>query len=66
MRLGESIEDAFSFVGTMGIARGMLGGLDEPTAGRALEELRASLADHVTAAGVYFRSAAFLTTARRR
>jgi SAM-dependent methyltransferase len=66
MRLGESIEDAFSFVGTMGIARGMLGGLDEPTAGRALEELRASLADHATATGVCFRSAAFLTTARRR
>jgi SAM-dependent methyltransferase len=65
MRLGESTEDALSFVSTMGIARGMLGGLDKPTARRALEALRASLADHATAHGVYFRSAAFLTTARR-
>ncbi len=65
LRLGESIDDAFSFVSTMGITRGMLGGLDEGTAGRALEELRASLADHATADGVYFQSAAFLTTARR-
>jgi SAM-dependent methyltransferase len=65
MRLGESTGDALSFVSTMGITRGMLRGLDERTADRALEELRATLADHATARGVYFGSGALLTTARR-
>src|SRR5581483_7231684 len=48
---GANADDAFGFLRGQGAVRGMLGGLDEPTAVRALEALRATLAAHATGDG---------------
>ena len=61
--VGEDPEDAFAFVRGMGVTRSLLADLDDATANRALDELRAAFADHQSAAGVVFRSAAWLVTA---
>jgi SAM-dependent methyltransferase len=65
MWFGADAEDAFAFVSTIGPTRGLLGGLDDASAARALEALRATLAAHETAEGVRFDSRAWLITARR-
>jgi SAM-dependent methyltransferase len=62
--IGTDPEDAFGFVRGMGITRSLLANLDDATAARALDELRAVFADHHSARGVVFRSAAWLATAR--
>ncbi|MDQ1697959.1 MAG: hypothetical protein QOJ03_3312 [Frankiaceae bacterium] len=63
--LGPDPDEAFAFVRGMGITRSLLADLDAQTATRALDDLRAAFADHVTPAGVVFRSAAWLVTARK-
>ena len=63
---GSDAEDAFGFGRTTGPVKGLLDDLDEPTAARALEALRATLAAHETPEGVLFDSRAWLITARRR
>jgi SAM-dependent methyltransferase len=65
MWLGADGADAFGFLREMGAIRGLLNGLDEATAARALDTLRETLAAHATAEGVLFGSAAWLITARR-
>jgi SAM-dependent methyltransferase len=62
--IGADPEDAFAFVRGMGITRSLLADLDDATAARALDDLRAALADHHAASGVVFPSAAWLVTAR--
>ncbi|HEY7062901.1 MAG TPA: class I SAM-dependent methyltransferase [Chloroflexota bacterium] len=62
---GADTDDAFGFLRGQGAVRGMLGGLDAPTAARALAALRATLAAQATAGGVLLGSAAWLITARR-
>jgi SAM-dependent methyltransferase len=62
---GTDADDAFNFVRTLGMTRGMLDGLDAATAERALEAARATLAEHDTGEGVFFDSRAWLITARR-
>jgi SAM-dependent methyltransferase len=61
---GTDAEDAFGFVRTLGITKGLLEGLDEATAAPALEALRTSLAAHETGEGVLLNSRAWLITAR--
>jgi ubiquinone/menaquinone biosynthesis C-methylase UbiE len=62
---GSDAEDAFGFARTTGPVKGLLDELDAPTAARALEALRATLAAHETPEGVLFDSRAWLITARR-
>jgi hypothetical protein len=57
---------AFDFAVGLRDTRDLLAGLDGPAAERALERLRATLADHDTGRGVFFDSRAWIITARRR
>lgn len=65
VRLGAHADDAFAFVRTMGMVKGLTQDLDEPTRQQALEEVRAMLAAHETGEGVLLASSAWLVTARR-
>jgi ubiquinone/menaquinone biosynthesis C-methylase UbiE len=57
---------AFDFVLGLRITQDVLAGLDGPAAERALDRLRATLAEHDTGRGVFFDSRAWIITARRR
>lgn len=64
--LGADSDDAFAFITShLGMAKGLLGELDDAGKARALAALRSTLAAHATAEGVLFRSSAWLITARR-
>lgn len=64
--IGSGTDDAFAFMSTGGMARGMLQDLDEPARRRALDTLRATLDRYAGAGGVVLGSAAWLISARRR
>lgn len=61
--LGANGDDAFGFVRTLGITKGLLDGLDNTATARALEKLRATLAAHDTGEGVLLGSCAWLIIA---
>lgn len=63
--LGDDAEDAFGFLSTRGMARGLLADLDEPQRRRALDALRATLEAHAGDDGVVLGSAAWVVSARR-
>lgn len=63
--LGTDGDDAFGFFRGTGIVRGMTSDLDDAQRGRALDALRATMADHDTGDGVYFGSGAWLISGRR-
>ena len=63
--VGTDAGDAYDFVRSLGVTRGMLRDLDAETTHRALDAVRATIAAHDTGAGVQFGSAAWLITARR-
>jgi hypothetical protein len=63
--LGADGADAFDFVSRLGVARGLLGGLDDGARQAALGALRDQLAAHATPEGVLVGASAWLTTARR-
>lgn len=63
--LGADAADAFAFVRTMGIVKGMTHDLDEADTQRALDAVRAALVAHETADGVLLGAEAWLITARR-
>jgi SAM-dependent methyltransferase len=63
MYFGPDPDDAFRFVS--GQHAGMVRDLDPDTTALALDDLRASLADHHTERGVFYDSAAWLIEARR-
>jgi SAM-dependent methyltransferase len=65
VRLGADAQDALGFVSGLGLARGLLGGLDDGARRAALDELRAALVEHATPDGVLLGAGAWLTTARR-
>jgi hypothetical protein len=65
VRLGADEDDAFGFVSRTGVARGLLGGLDDDSRQAALKALRQELAAHATPEGVLLGGAAWLITARR-
>lgn len=64
--IGADTDDAFAFMSTGGLARGLLQDLDEPTRRRALDTLRATLERYAGPDGVVLGSAAWLISARRR
>ena len=66
MRFGADADDAWNFVGNMGIVHWLSSGLDEATTAKVLADLQAVLAAHATAEGVLFDSAAWVVTARKR
>ena len=63
--LGANVEDAFAFVGAMGMVLGLTQDLDEPTRRQALDRLHNALAAYETDKGVLLGSSAWLVTARR-
>lgn len=63
--IGTEVEDAFTFMSTGGLARGMLQDLDDAGRRRALAALRATIAAHAGKDGVVFESAAWIISARR-
>ncbi len=63
--IGAGIDDAFTFMSTGGLARGMLKDLDEAGRRRALDALRATMEAHAGPDGVVFGSAAWVICARR-
>ncbi len=63
--VGSDTEDAYRFIGGLGLVRGLLQDLDNPRRAAALESLRKTIAAHATADGVVFGSAAWLITAHR-
>jgi SAM-dependent methyltransferase len=65
VRLGNDPDDAFGYVRSMGLCRGLLTGLDDATAAASLQNLRAALAAAQTGDGVLLPSAAWLITAQR-
>ena len=65
MYLGADGDDAFSFVTGLGLARVLLGGLDNTTRQGALEALHDLLSAHATANGVLLDAAGWLVTAHR-
>ena len=65
LTVGADAEDAFGFVRSLGVTRGLLRDLDATTTERALNAVRATIAAHDTGQGIRFGSAAWLITARR-
>lgn len=63
MYFGRDVDDAFRFV--IGQFGWLMDGLDEDGRARAADELRASMAGHLTDEGVRYGSAAWLIEARR-
>jgi len=63
--IGSDVEEAYEFVSGLVVIQMLLQDLDDATRSRALENLRATMADHQTADGVSFDSAAWIITARK-
>jgi SAM-dependent methyltransferase len=63
--MGTDAEDAFGFVRSTGIVRGLTEGLDHEQRARALDALHATIVEHERAEGVAFGSGAWLISARR-
>jgi len=64
MRFGQDAEDAWPFISTLGIVRGLTADLDEDARRDALDRIRASLVAHETPDGVRYPASAWLITAR--
>ena len=63
--IGAGTDDAFAFMSTGGLARGMLQDLDGPARRQALDMLRATLDRYAGADGVVLGSATWVISARR-
>lgn len=66
IRLGDNADDAYSFVATFGITRGLTQDLDDARKAAALDALHATLVEHETDDGVLFGGSAWLVRARSR
>ncbi len=64
IRYGDDADDAFSFVSTVGVTRGLTQDLDDARKAAALDALHASLVEHETDSGVLFDGSAWLIRAR--
>ncbi len=64
IHFGGDADDAFSFVSTFGITRGLTQDLDETSRAAALDALHTTLVEHESDDGVLFRGSAWLITAR--
>ena len=63
--MGPNVDDAFGFVRTIPVVQGLVADLDDATKAEAFEQLRETVASHVTEDGVQFGSSAWLITAQR-
>ena len=63
VRFGTDADDAYSFVSTLGMTRGLTHDLDDAGRAAALEALHASLRAHETSDGVLFGASAWLVRA---
>ena len=61
--LGGDLDEAYAFVSDLGVTHGLLNDLDEPTADRALDNLKEALSEHATPEGVLFGASSWLVTA---
>lgn len=66
IRFGDNADEAFSFVSTLGITRGLTQDLDDVRKAAALDALHAALVEHETDDGVLFGGSAWLVRARTR
>jgi SAM-dependent methyltransferase len=66
LRMGDDVDDAFAYVRTLGMVRGLSQDLDEATVADGLARIREMLTHHATDKGVLVPSAAYLVTATRR
>ena len=64
IELGRDADDAWSFVRTLGIVKGLTSDLDDAMRARALADVQAVLDRHATPDGVLFAGSAWLVTAR--
>jgi SAM-dependent methyltransferase len=64
MTFGRDAEDAYAFVSTFGVTRGLTADLDEATRTCVLEQLMQTLRDHETPDGVQLAGSAWLIRAR--
>lgn len=64
LRFGRDAVDAFEFLSTLGITRGLLHDLDPESAADASDQLRRTIAEHEGEAGVTFGGSAWVVTAR--
>jgi hypothetical protein len=60
---GRDVDDAYSFVSTFGLTRGLTADLDDATRTAALDRLRQTLEDYGTDQGVVLAGSAWLITA---
>ena len=60
---GSDADDAYSFVSTLGITRGLTADLDDAARAAALDQLHQTLKRHETADGVVLAGSAWLVTA---
>lgn len=65
MCFGADADDAWNFVGNMGIVHWLSSGLDDATKAQVMADLRALVVAHDTGDGVLFDSAAWVVTARK-
>ncbi len=65
VRFGTDADDAYSFMSTLGMTRGLTQDLDDAGRAAALEALHASLREHETGDGVLFGASAWLVRASR-
>jgi len=63
--VGTDADAAYGFVSGLMVVQMLVRDLDDATKARALDNLRATMADHETADGVTFDSAAWVITARK-
>ena len=61
--LGGDLDEAYAFVRDLGITRGLLNDLDEPTADRALDNLKEALSRRASPEGVLLGASSWLVTA---
>jgi hypothetical protein len=66
IELGRDTDDAYAYIASMGITRGLVNDLDEDQTEQALADLRQLLDEHATGDGVLLGSSAYLVTARVR
>jgi SAM-dependent methyltransferase len=62
---GSDADDAYGFVSGLRVIQMLVEDVDDATRARALDNLRATMADHQAADGVTFGSAAWVITARK-
>ena len=61
--LGGDLDEAYAFIRDLGVTHGLLNDLDEPTADRALDNLKEALTRRATPEGVLLGASSWLVTA---